>query len=157
MPGTSVPSWAPRRRATRRTTRTLYSSSSFVPRITCSTIVTAAISSEVSSASPKLPMCTSSDSQSPASTSTSASAISTSRKPVTSMNGSRIAARTGGSDRVEDPDHRRDDEGGARRLEVGPRHSQTETQTAAAATIHPTRTRTRPNRTFSGFQATRSP
>ena len=53
IPGVSVRASTPWRRATRFTTRTVYSSSSFVPVMTWSTIETAAITSEASRASPK--------------------------------------------------------------------------------------------------------
>ena len=52
MPGTSVTARAPWRRAIRRVTRRLYSSSSFVPRIAWRIMLAAAITSAASSASP---------------------------------------------------------------------------------------------------------
>ena len=52
IPGASVRLGSPWRRATRWITRSVYSSSSLVPAITWSTIETAAITSDASSASP---------------------------------------------------------------------------------------------------------
>ena len=97
MPGTSVTALAPWRRAIRRVTRRLYSSSSLVPRIAWRIRLTAEITIAASSASPNESTRMSSGNTSCASRSTKASANSTARKPARSMNGSRSAASAGGS------------------------------------------------------------
>ena len=90
----SRPPW---RRAIRWTTRSVYVSSSFVPKITSSTTLTAATTSAASSAQPKESTTKVLSSTRDASTSTRASSNRTSTKPSASMNGRRSAARTGGS------------------------------------------------------------
>ena len=157
MPGTSVPSWAPRRRAIRRVTRTVYSVSSFVPRRTWSTMVTAAIRSDASRASPKPSTRTSSGSSSPAMMSSAASAARTSRKPVTSMNGRRSAARIGGSTALRTPMSAATRKAAPVVTSSVPGTSHTETATATAATTQASRKRTTPIRGVSGCQPTRSP
>ena len=97
IPGTSVRGRAPWRRATRRTTRRAYSSWSFVPSMTWSTIETAEITSDASSAIPNESTSPKLGTTSSASTSANAFRASTSRKPTTSVNGSRSDATTGGS------------------------------------------------------------
>ena len=95
-PGTSVSTRSPERRAMRSITRSVYVSSSFVPNTTSSTTVTAAAMSAVSSAHQKLSTFTPRSLRSEAARSMSASRTRTSRKPRTSVNGSRIAATSGG-------------------------------------------------------------
>ncbi len=96
MPGTSVCSPPPWRRAIRCTTRREYVSSSFVPKITSRTTLTAATMSAASSAQPKLSTVNVFSSTSEASFSTKAFSARTSRKPRASMNGRRRAASIGG-------------------------------------------------------------
>ncbi len=96
IPGASVRVSAPWRPATRLITRSVYSSSSLVPVSTWSTIETAAITSAASSASPNESIPSTSGKSSSVSIRAPASANSTSRKPETSVNGSRRAASSGG-------------------------------------------------------------
>ena len=96
IPATSWGALAPWRRAIRRITRSEYSSSSFVPAMTCRTMDVAAITSAASRASPNEPTRMASGRASAASSSASASTKSTARKPTTSVPGSRSAAITGG-------------------------------------------------------------
>src|SRR4051794_21929951 len=103
IPGTSVRSTPPCRRAIRRVTRNWYSDSSLVPRITCRTIEAAAMTSVASSASPNDATAIRSGSTSWTASSTSASATSTRRNPIASMYGSRSAAITGGSTAFRTP------------------------------------------------------
>ena len=119
MPGTSVPACAPWRRAIRRVTRSVYSSSSLVPRMTCSTMLTAAITSEASSASPKEPMWMSSGN--------TLSAIRSTRRRRQHQQEARDEherqAQRGqdrGQDRVEHPDQGGDEERGAGLVELAP-------------------------------------
>ena len=76
---------------------------------------------------------------------------------MTSMNGSRIAARTGGSTALRTPISAATRKAAPAPSMSAPGVIHTETPTAPAATTHATRKRTRRNRGFSGFQATRSP
>ena len=112
------PSCAPRRRAIRRVTRTVYSSSSFVPRSTCSTMLTAAISSEASSASPKSPTWTSSGSSSRAMSSSAASADEHEQEAGDEHERQPERGQDRRQHRVEDADQRRDEEGGARSVDA---------------------------------------
>ena len=96
IPGASVRTSPPWRRAIRFVTRTVYSSSSLVPVSTWITIETAAITSAASRASANDPIATASGKASSAIISAAASTTRTSRKPVTSVNGSRSAATHGG-------------------------------------------------------------
>ena len=97
------------------------------------------MSSEVSSASPKLPMWTSSGSSFAVSSSISASAASTSRKPVTSISGRRSAARIGGSTALSTPTSAATTKAAPGRSMVAPGTIQTDTATAAAATTQASR------------------
>ena len=80
----------------RRITRSVYSSSSLVPVIAWSTIETAAITSDINRASPNESILRTSGNSSSVSISAPASANRTSRKPATSVKGSRNAAIRGG-------------------------------------------------------------
>ena len=97
IPGTSVAVAPPWRRAIRWTTRTVYVSSSFVPKITSRNTLTAATRRAASSAQPKLSTTKVFSSRSEASLSTTALRIRTSTKPSASMQGRRSAASKGGS------------------------------------------------------------
>jgi hypothetical protein len=141
----------------RRVTRTAYSVSSLVPRRTWSAMLTAAISSEASSASPKLPTCTSSGSRRPASRRRRASATRTSRKPVTSMKGRRSAARIGGSSALSTARSAATRNAAPVCSSEAPGVSHIDTSTAAAATIQPSRRRATPRRGASACQRTGSP
>ena len=96
IPGTSVRSTPPWRRAMRRVTFSEYVSSSLVPKITSSTTETAAAMSAVSSAHQNESTWIALSSRSDANRSANASITSTPRKPITSVNGRRSAARIGG-------------------------------------------------------------
>ncbi len=96
-PGALVCVRSPERRAIRWTTRNVYVSSSFVPN----SVSRATPSAEATSATPSAAQNESID-RSPfvmlsAARSISASRLSTSRKPIASMNGSRSAAISGGT------------------------------------------------------------
>ena len=97
IPGVSVRATSPCRRAIRRVTRSVYSSSSLVPEMTCSTTPTAAITSDISSASAKPSIRSQSGKISSTTSSSAASASRIRMKPIASMNGSRSAASTGGT------------------------------------------------------------
>ena len=95
-PGTSVSTRSPERRAIRWITRSVYVSSSFVPKRTSRTTVTAEAMSAVRSAHRKLSTSIALSVIAEAARSMRASRIRTSRKPRTSVNGSLTAATRGG-------------------------------------------------------------
>jgi hypothetical protein len=96
MPGTSVTVWPPVRRAIRRATRSMYISSSFVRKIGSRATETIDATNAASSAHPKESTVIALGAMSEASLNIQASTKSTSRKPRTSVNGSRSAASNGG-------------------------------------------------------------
>ncbi len=103
MPGTSVCTEPPVRRAIRCVTRRLYSSSSFVPSATWSATVTEAETSAVRSAQPKLSTLIDSPRTREANCSISASSERIRTKPAASISGSRSAAISGGSTAFRTP------------------------------------------------------
>ena len=98
MPGASVRTCSPERRAIRWITRIVYVSSSFGPRTTSSTIEIAEMTSAATSADPNPVIAIESVSASAAS-STSASNTRTSRNVVAIVYGRRSAAMTGATPR----------------------------------------------------------
>ena len=97
IPGASVEICSPDLRASRCVTRSVYSSSSFVPATIESAVVNAEASSAVSSAQPNESTRIAPSVSASAAISISASATRTSRKVVAIVNGRRIAASTGGT------------------------------------------------------------
>ena len=110
IPGASVSTRSPERRAIRWITRSVYVSSSFVPKITSSTTPTADATSATRSADQNESIERSPSVIQSAASSISASRTRTSRSPVTSISGRRSAAIERRQDRVEDRDHRRSEE-----------------------------------------------
>jgi hypothetical protein len=157
MPGASVRTIAPWRLAIRRMTFSEYWSSSLVPRIVCSATLAAAMTSEASTASPKLPTWTSSGSTRSASMSSPASASSRSRKPSASMNGSRSAARIGGTSALRTAMTAATRNAAPVASSANPGTIHAATVIDAAATIHETIVRTSPSRGVAGSQRTVSP
>ena len=96
IPGRSVAVRSPERLASRWITRSVYVSSSAAPIITCSTRLTAAATSATSSAAQKESSEMAPSVSASAASRIAASATRTSRKPATSVKGSRSAASTGG-------------------------------------------------------------
>src|SRR4051794_30654379 len=157
IPGTSVRSVAPWRRAIRRVTRSWYSDSSLVPRTTCRTIEAAAMTSVASSASANDATVIRSGSTSWTASSTSASATSTSRNPIASMYGSRSAAIRGGKMALSTPIASAASTAppGHSRLTPGVRAAPIHTDAAATAQV--TMNRESRKRGVSGAQCGRSP
>jgi hypothetical protein len=157
IPGASVRMIAPWRRAIRRMTFSEYWSSSLVPMIVCSTTLAAAMTSEARSASPNVPIWTSSGSTRSASMSRPASASSRSRKPSASMNGSRSAARIGGTMALRTAMRAATRNAAPVASSANPGTTHAATVMDAAETIHETIVRTSPRRGVAGSQRTLSP
>src|SRR3954451_18882929 len=157
IPGTSVRSTAPWRRAIRRVTRNWYSDSSLVPRTTCRTIEAAAMTSVASSASANDATVIRSGSTSWTASSTSASATSTSRNPIASMYGNRSAAISGGKMALSTPIASAASTAppGHSRLTPGVRAAPIHTDAPATAQV--TMSRESRQRGVSGAQCGRSP
>src|SRR3954470_9161649 len=157
IPGTSVRSTAPCRRAIRRVTRSWYSVSSLVPKITCRTIEAAAMTSVASSASPNDATAIRSGSTSWTASSTSASATSTSRNPIASMYGSRSAGISGGSPALRTPIASAASSAPPGHSRLTPGTMAAPIHTDAAATAQVTMNRESRKRGVSGAQCGRSP
>src|SRR3954470_7848615 len=157
IPGTSVRSTAPCRRAIRRVTRSWYSVSSLVPRITCRTIEAAAMTSVASSASPNDATAIRSGSSSWTANSTSASATSTNRNPIASMYGSRRAAISGGRMALSTPIASAASSAPPGHSRLTPGTIAAPIHTDAAATAQVTTNRESRQRGVSGSQCGRSP
>ena len=128
-----------------------------MPRITCSERLTAAISSAARNASPKLSTRMSCGRMSAASISSQASANSTSRKPIATMNGSRSAARIGGSTALSTAIAAAPANAAPVVSSPKPGSTHAATVSEAAATSQPTSTRSGRRRRWSGSQFAASP
>src|SRR3954471_19100949 len=157
IPGTAVASTTPWRRAMRRVTRKVNSSSSLVPNSTSRTTDAAQMMSEAASAAPNESTCTSPGTMSLASFSTNASSRRTRRNPRRSVNGSRSAATTGGRSALSTPMIAATTKAEPVRSSSTPDRTDAATATAAAVTIHARIRCSGRSRGVSGFQSVLPP
>src|SRR5215204_4703440 len=141
----------------RWTTRTVYVSSSSVPKITSSTTLTAATTSAPSSAQPKLSTTNVFSSTSEASFSTTAFNSRTRMKPSAIVNGSRSAATIGGSTAFRTATTAATRSAPAVPLTSTPGRIAAAAQSAAAVSTHDNSTRTGLYFGRTGCQVTASP
>ena len=130
MPGLSVRTCLPERRAIRSITRSEYVSSLLTPRAIWNTSVAAAAAKAPASAQPNESTVTESLTRPAAVQRTAASRNRTSRNPLRTVNGSRIRAIDRNDQRVEDADDRNDAESAEHAVDAKPRQHNGRSQEA---------------------------
>ena len=155
MPGTSVRSCAPWRLAIRRVTFSEYSSSSLVPRIACSTTLTAAITSAARSASPNEPTWMSSGQHLVGDHSSERVGDQDEQEARDEHERQAQRGQHGRQHRVEHGDERRDEERGAGAARARPRApSRPRPRSRPRATTHEITSRSGRRRGVAGCQLT---